>query len=68
MIIFFFVYAGEGIGSFGLMANSWGFDGEQYHPPLMSAWSKYKLGYVEPIIADASGSYSVRQACDNPDM
>lgn len=50
------------------MANSWGFDYSQYHPPHMSAWSKYKLGWVSPTIVNTSGNYSLSQACDNPDM
>jgi hypothetical protein len=39
---------GIGVGSFDLMANSWGFDGTQYHPPHMSAWSKVLLGWMIP--------------------
>lgn len=50
------------------MANSWGFQGNQYYPPLMSAWSKYKLGWVTPTEVSSSGSFSLGQACDNPDM
>jgi M6 family metalloprotease-like protein len=59
---------GDGIGSFGLMANSWGFDYSQYYPPLMSAWGKYKLGWVTPTVVSNSGSFTLRQACDYPDM
>ncbi len=59
---------GEGIGSYGLMANSWGFDYSQRSPPLMSAWSKYVLGWVNPTEINASGSYSLEQSCNNEDM
>ena len=51
-----------------MMANSWGFDNSQYYPPLMSAWSKYVLGWVSPTIVSSSGTYSIGQACDNNDM
>ena len=59
---------GSGIGSWGLMANSWGFNGDQYYPPLMSAWSKNVLNWVTPTVASASGTFTLRQACDFPDM
>lgn len=59
---------GSGIGSYGLMANSWGFDGSQYHPPIMSAWSKIGLGWINPTVVSSSGYYSLRQACDYPDV
>ncbi|KAL3921828.1 MAG: hypothetical protein SGILL_002541 [Bacillariaceae sp.] len=39
---------GIGLGCFDLMANSWGFDGRQYYPPHMSAWSKLLLGWMVP--------------------
>ncbi len=50
------------------MANSWGFDGSQNHPPHMSAWSKYILGWITPTVVSSSGTFSLRQACDNKDM
>ncbi len=59
---------GDGIGSWGLMANSWGFDGSQYYPPLMSAWAKETLGWVTPTVVSTSGTYSLGRSCDNADM
>lgn len=40
------------------MANSWGGDGSQQPPPLMSAWSKMQLGWLTPTDLSASGYYS----------
>ena len=37
---------GRGIGSWSLMANSWGFDGSQLYPPQMDPWSKIELGWA----------------------
>jgi len=40
----------EGIGSYCLMANSWGFNMSQRNPPHLSAWCKKQLGWVNPTI------------------
>jgi M6 family metalloprotease-like protein len=50
---------GEGIGSWGLMANSWGFDGSQLHPPHMSAWSKLALSWNTAKVIASPGSYAL---------
>jgi M6 family metalloprotease-like protein len=57
---------GQGLGSYSLMANSWGFDGTQNYPPFMDAWCKIKLGWVTPTLIDRSGSYSLTSAENVP--
>jgi len=47
---------GNGIGSYSVMANAWGFDG---NPPLMDPWSKKQLGWVTPTVLSKSGDYSI---------
>jgi len=51
---------GEGAGSWCLMANSWGFDGSQHHPPHLSAWSKIFLGWNSSIALNSFGTYQVK--------
>lgn len=57
---------GNGIGSFGLMANSWGFDGSQHYPPTLSAWSKIQLGWLEPTVISETGMYEIEAATSAP--
>lgn len=59
---------GDGIGSWGLMANSWGFSGTQLNPPHMSAWSKIELGWVTPTTLTSPGTYTINQAETNPEI
>jgi len=60
--------AGEGIGSWGLMANSWGFNGTQLCPPHFSPWSKVFLGWVNPTVISQPGQYTVNQSQSNPQV
>ncbi len=51
---------GNGIGSWGLMANSWGFDNSQHYPPHFSSWSRIQLGWMAPpIVLDGPGNYAL---------
>jgi hypothetical protein len=43
---------GFGIGSWGLMANPWGFDSTQLYPPHLCAYSKILLGWLTPKEAE----------------
>lgn len=59
---------GSGLGSWDLMANSWGFTGNQMYPPHLSAWSKAFLNFVQPTLITASGDYTVLASETNPSV
>jgi M6 family metalloprotease-like protein len=58
-------FSSEGIGSYCLMANSWGFDFTQLHPPHFSAWCKTQLGWLTPTVI-GPGNYSAPQVETGP--
>ena len=57
----------NGDGNWALMASgSWGFDGSQYYPTHMSAWSKSKLGWLTPEVI-LPGVHTASRIEDNQD-
>ena len=54
---------GNGIGSFDFMSNHWGFPPSaflsQLYPPILSPWSKMKVGWLDPIVIDKSGTFDI---------
>lgn len=57
---------GYGVGSFSLMSNSWGFDGSQLNPPVLSAWDKMEIGWLTPDVIATSGYYELPPIGDSP--
>lgn len=49
------------IDTASIMCSGWGYDPdtEGFAPYSMDVWSRYRLGWVEPVTADATGVYDV---------
>ena len=56
----------EGIGSWCMMANDWGFDGSQHRPPHFSAWCKIFLGWIIPTSLSLQTRYTLQQSETSP--
>ena len=52
----------RGIGKWCMMADSWGFDGDQLRPSHFSAWCKVTLGWVTPTELTVPDTYVMAQA------
>ena len=54
---------GSGIGSYDFMSNHWGFPPyrslSQLYPPILSPWSKMEAGWLEPIVINESGNFTI---------
>ena len=59
---------GSGVGSFDVMAYAWGRSNDQYYPPHPSAWTKIKLGWVQPTMIKKAGQYTLNPYETNPDV
>lgn len=57
-----------GIGNWCMMANSWGWDGSQFYPPLPSAWCRIRLGWVTPVFDAGPAVKSLRQVATFKDI
>ena len=59
---------GNGLGSYGLMANSWGFDFSQLYPPIMCPWTKKLLGWLDHKEIVKGGRYSIQASATFNDV
>lgn len=59
-------YSSQGIGTYGLMADSWGVDKSQYYPPSLSPWSKERLGLIEVENIQDDGLYTLEPVQTTP--
>jgi M6 family metalloprotease-like protein len=59
---------GKGIACWGLMGDSWGFNGKQYCPPAMTAWSKIQLGWLTPQEITSGGTVTLQPSYYNDEV
>ena len=63
---------GNGIGSYDLMSNHWGFPtfykDSQFYPPILSAWTKMTAGWVEPILINNTGTFTIEASQYSEDI
>lgn len=59
---------GRGIGSWGLLGFSEGFSGQGHAPSHFSPWAKIRLGWLKTKPLTKSGTYTIRQVEDYPDV
>mmetsp|Transcript_27843 Transcript_27843/g.36297 ORF Transcript_27843/g.36297 Transcript_27843/m.36297 type:complete len:706 (+) Transcript_27843:61-2178(+) len=54
---------GQGVGRFDLQGQCWGWKRDQYYPPMMSAWTKMQLDWVEVVDVNSSDDIRMGAAC-----
>lgn len=59
---------GRGIGSWGLLGFSEGFSGQGHAPSHFSPWAKIRLEWLKTKPLTKSGTYTIRQVEDYPDV
>lgn len=52
--------SGAGLGSWSLMANSWGHDGSQRYPPALDPWCKWQLGWITPTLVTSNTRITIK--------
>ena len=58
--------SGYGSGNYDMMANMWGWENDQYNPPIMSCWTKAQQEWIETTDLNESGIYNLPSAAENP--
>ena len=59
---------GNGVGSFDIMSNPYGVNGQQTHPSNMGPWSKIESGWLEPIEITQDGEYFIEASALSPNV